>query len=328
MIGHEHPAMGSTMDDSRNRLGSRQASCKSRMSCVTSLNIRSKRWWDSSWHRPARSYHRLSQARHSNPNRYFHRFERRAWFSIILWWRSFIWASSRLKQSRMGLSELKMNITRKSIAADFLFFAERSWSPGSITLTLSLVLASRQPWSTFVIRRRWRSHSRQRRRSFWYARVHARARSYPSEQLWIVKQRLGDGAKLAEPCFQIALFLLMTQDRLLVTSDVVQGELQWTTHRWSARLRSKSVGNVHKNKSWCLLDSSLFVVLTSSEQENKKVEKKKRFDTPVSHSCIEGSVSPRKSTESRERERILSWLVRIKDKLTAFRVKGRDTIQL
>ncbi len=37
MMGQEHPAMGSTIEDSRKRFGSKQASCKSRMSCVTSL---------------------------------------------------------------------------------------------------------------------------------------------------------------------------------------------------------------------------------------------------------------------------------------------------
>ncbi len=32
IIGHEHPAIGSTIDDSRKRLGSRHAICKSRTS--------------------------------------------------------------------------------------------------------------------------------------------------------------------------------------------------------------------------------------------------------------------------------------------------------
>lgn len=96
--------MGSTRDDSRKRLGSRHASCKSRMSCVTSLE-EEEQTIDAD--ATESSYQRLSHERHSKPKVYFHRFERRAWFSMILWCKSFICASNRLKQSRIGLRELE-----------------------------------------------------------------------------------------------------------------------------------------------------------------------------------------------------------------------------
>ena len=81
------------------------------------------------------TYHRLSHERHSKPSRYFHRFDRRAWFSMILWCKSFICASNRLRQSRIGpkeLNETKIEARRGKTTTFAHQFTRSSCSVSSI----------------------------------------------------------------------------------------------------------------------------------------------------------------------------------------------------